>query len=142
MMDSMANQSTTLTFSIKDNIRKKHGTGSLHVESIKIVRLTDKQNTRSVYVCTGDDDVLEEIEPTPLGACGLMTIMDGRFVLIEKDGETTLHFVDAWSEEEVIDTVLLLSEKHGIADGIRTFKSKTRRVPMFNGQQTALEATT
>ena len=86
---------TVLTFNITDNIRKKLGHDGKRIESIKVVRFSDRLNTRGVYVCTDDDDVLEEIAPTPLQACGLVTIMNGKFVLIESGGETSLHFSNA-----------------------------------------------
>lgn len=123
-----------LTFNITKNIRKKLGPEGQRIESIKVIRFADRMNTRSVYVCTDDDDILEEIAPTPLQACGLVTIMNGKFVLIESGGETSLHFADAKSEDEVIDLVHMLSEENGLADGIRRYKSMTRRIEPFSSQ--------
>lgn len=123
-----------LTFNITDNIRKKLGAEGRKIESIKVMRFSDRMNTRGVYVCTEDDDILEEIAPTPLQACGLVTIMNGKFVLIESGGETTLHFADARSEDDIIDLVHTLSEENGLADGIKRYKSMTRRIEPFNGQ--------
>ena len=104
------------------------------VESIKVMRFADRLNTRGVYVCTNDDDVLEEIAPTPLQACGLVTILNGKFVLIESGGETTLHFANAKTEDDVIDTVYMLSEENGLADGIKRFKKMTKQIEAFNNQ--------
>jgi hypothetical protein len=123
-----------LTFNITENIRRKLGPEARRIESIKVIRFTDRLNTRGVYVCTEDDDVLEEIAPTPLQACGLVTILNGKFVLIESGGETSLHFADAHSEDEIIDMVHMLSEENGLADGIKRYKSMTRRIEPFNGQ--------
>jgi hypothetical protein len=128
---------TVLTFNITDNIRKKLGRDAKRIESIKVVRFSDRLNTRGVYVCTDDDDILEEIAPTPLQACGLVTIMNGKFVLIESGGETTLHFANATSEDDVIDLVHMLSEEHGLADGIKRFKTMTKRVEPFNNEMLA-----
>ena len=125
---------TVLTFNIGENIRKRLGPEGRHIESIKVMRFSDRLNTRGVYVCTDDDDVLEEIAPTPLQACGLVTILNGKFVLIESGGETTLHFADAGSEDEVIDLVHMLSEENGLADGITRYKAMTRRIEPFAGQ--------
>jgi len=50
-------------------------------------------------------------------ACGLVTVLDGKFVLIHSEGETTLHFTNAKSEEEVVDEVYLLSEKRRPGQG-------------------------
>jgi hypothetical protein len=121
-----------LTFNITDNIRKKLGPEGRRIENIKVIRFSDRMNTRGVYVCTDDDDVLEEIAPTPLQACGLVTILNGKFVLIESGGETSLHFADARSEDEIIDIVHMLSEENGLADGIKRYKSMTRRIEPFN----------
>jgi hypothetical protein len=123
---------TVLTFNITHNIREKLGPDARKIESIKVMRFTDRMNTRGVYVCTEDDDILEEIAPTPLQACGLVTIMNGKFVLIESGGETTLHFADAKSEDEIIDMVHMLSEENGLADGIKRYKSMTKRIEPFN----------
>jgi len=62
-------------------------------------------------------------------ACGLVTVLDGKFVLIHSEGETTLHFTNAKSEEEVVDEVYLLSEKSGLAKGISAYK---RMMPKLN----------
>ena len=123
-----------LTFNITENIRKKLGPDARRIESIKVMRFSDSLNTRGVYVCTDDDDVLEEIAPTPLQACGLVTILNGKFVLIESGGETTLHFANARSEDEVIDLVHMLSEENGLADGIKRYKTMTRKIEPFGGQ--------
>jgi hypothetical protein len=124
-----------LTFNITENIRKKLGPEGRKIESIKVMRFSDRMNTRGVYVCTDDDDILEEIAPTPLQACGLVTIMKGKFVLIESGGETTLHFADARSEDDIIDLVHTLSEENGLADGIKRYKSMTRRIEPFDSHQ-------
>jgi hypothetical protein len=58
--------------------------------------------------------------------------MNGKFVLIESGGETTLHFADAKSEDEIIDMVHMLSEENGLADGIKRYKSMTKRIEPFN----------
>ncbi len=129
-----------LTFNITDNIRKKLGPECRKIENIKVIRFADRMNTRGVYVCTEDDDVLEEIAPTPLQACGLVTILNGKFVLIESGGETTLHFADARSEDEIIDIVHMLSEENGLADGIKRYKSMTRRLEPFQNQLLAQTA--
>jgi len=125
---------------IKDKVNDKDDPEGQHVESIKVVRLSDKENLRGVFICTDDNGIHEEIKPTPMGACGIMTFMDGRFVLIENNGETTLHFANARSEGEVIDSVLLLAEKKGLAKGIKIYKSKTQQIPMFNNKLVAAEA--
>jgi hypothetical protein len=141
MTDFTTGTRTVLTFNITDNIRNKLGPEGRNIESIKVMRFTDRMNTRGVYVCTDDDDILEEIAPTPLQACGLVTIMNGKFVLIEIGGETSLHFTDAKSEDEVIDLVHMLSEENGLADGIRRYKSMTRRIEPFSDQpQVAMAA--
>ena len=125
---------TVLTFNITENIRKKLSPDARRIECIKVVRFADRLNTRAVYVCADGEEVLEEIEPTPLQACGLVTIMNGKFVLVESGGETTLHFANAPNEDEIIDTVHSLSEENGLADGIRRFKTMTRRVDPFTDQ--------
>ncbi len=125
---------TVMTFNIVENIRKKLGPEGRRIESIKVIRFADRLNTRGVYVCTDDDDVLEEIAPTPLQACGLVTIMNGKFVLIESGGETTLHFANAKTEDDVIDVVHMLSEENGLADGIKRYKSMTKRIDPLNNQ--------
>lgn len=119
---------TVLTYNITENIRKDLDHIAKEIESIKVVRFSDRLNTRGVYVCTGDEDVLEEIAPTPLQACGLVTIMNGKFVLIESGGETTLHFTNAPSEEDIIDQVHMLSEDNGLADGIKRFKNMVKKI--------------
>lgn len=119
---------TVLTYNISENIRKDLGKNVKEIESIKVVRFSDRLNTRGVYVCTGDEDVLEEIAPTPLQSCGLVTIMNGKFVLIESGGETTLHFTNALSEEDIIDQVHVLSEENGLADGIKRFKNLVKQM--------------
>jgi hypothetical protein len=132
--DFSHNPRTVLTFNITESIRKKLGHNGKRIESIKVVRFSDRLNTRGVYVCTEDDDVLEEIAPTPLQACGLVTIMNGKFVLIESGGETSLHFANASSEDDVIDLVHMLSEENGLADGIKRYKKMTKQITPFNGQ--------
>ncbi len=131
---------TVLTFNLGESIRRKLGPEARRIESIKVMRFADRLNTRGVYVCTNDDDVLEEIAPTPLQACGLVTILNGKFVLIESGGETTLHFANAKTEDDVIDTVHMLSEENGLADGIKRYKSMTRRIEPFNNQLMAVTA--
>ncbi|HMK47804.1 MAG TPA: hypothetical protein VK436_14375 [Methanocella sp.] len=128
---------TMFTYNITENIRKQLKSDVKDVESIKVVKFSDRLNTRGVYVCTGGDDILEEIAPTPLQACGLVTIMDGKFVLIESGGETTLHFTNAPSEEEVIDEVYMLSEDNGLADGIRRYKSIVKKLDPFSKEMLA-----
>ena len=123
---------TVLTYNITENIRKDLEQNVKQIESIKVVRFSDRLNTRGVYVCTGDEDVLEEIAPTPLQACGLVTIMNGKFVLIESGGETTLHFANAPSEDDVIDQVHVLSEDNGLADGIKKYKSMIGKLEPFS----------
>ena len=132
--DTLTTPRSILTFFIAENVRKKLGPGAQKIESIKVVRFSDRLNTRGVYVCTEDDDVLEEIAPTPLQACGLVTIMNGKFVLIESGGETTLHFAGAPSEDEVIDQVHILSEAEGLADGIRRYKALVPRLEPLNSE--------
>ena len=119
---------TVLIYNITENIRNDLDKTAKEIESIKVVRFSDRLNTRGVYVCTRDEDVLEEIAPTPLQACGLVTIMNGKFVLIESGGETTLHFTNAPSEEDVIDQVHMLSEDNGLADGIKRFKTMAKKI--------------
>ncbi|OPY28926.1 MAG: hypothetical protein A4E28_01198 [Methanocella sp. PtaU1.Bin125] len=131
------NPGTVLVFNITENIRKKLGRNGKRIESIKVVRFSDRLNTRGVYVCTEDDDVLEEIAPTPLQACGLVTIMNGKFVLIESGGETSLHFANASSEDDVIDLVHMLSEENGLADGIKRYKQMTKKISPFNDRMMA-----
>ena len=122
---------TVLTYNITDNIRKQLDREVTDIDRIKVVRFSDQLNTRGVYVCTGDDDVLEEIAPTPMQACGLVTIMNGKFVLIESNGETTLHFSNAPSEDDIIDQVYVLSEENGLADGIKRYKSSVKKMEPF-----------
>jgi hypothetical protein len=121
-----------LTFNLTENVRRKLGPEAKKIESIKVVRFSDRMNTRGVYVCTDDEDVLEEIAPTPMQACGLVTILNGKFVLVESGGETTLHFSNAPSEDSVIDQVHLLSENNGLADGIRRYKSMVPKIEQFS----------
>jgi hypothetical protein len=123
---------TVLTYNITENIRKDLEKNVRQIESIKVVRFSDRLNTRGVYVCTGDEDVLEEIAPTPLQACGLVTIMNGKFVLIESGGETSLHFTNAPSEDDVIDQVHVLSEDNGLEDGIKRYKKMVSRMEPFS----------
>lgn len=123
---------TVLTYNITENIRKDLERNTKEIESIKVVRFSDRLNTRGVYVCAGDEDVLEEIAPTPLQACGLVTILNGKFVLIESGGETSLHFTNAPSEDDVIDQVHMLSEENGLEDGIKRYKTMIRKMEPFS----------
>lgn len=118
-----------LTYTIPSQIREELGEDGLIIDRIKIISFSDKLNTRGVILCTTRDDEIEEISPTPMQACGLVTILDGKFVMIHSDGETTLHFTNAKSEDEVIDEVYMLSEKNGLAKGIAAYKKK---VPMLD----------
>lgn len=121
-----------LTFNITDSVRR-HLEGDLRkIENIKVVKFPDRLNTRGIYVCAENEDILEEIAPTPMQACGLVTIMNGKFVLIESGGETTLHFSNAPTEDDVVDHVHLLSEANGLADGIRQYKSLIQRIEPFS----------
>lgn len=135
--DATITPRSILTFNITENIRKKLGNEARSIESIKVVRFSDRLNTRGVYVCTSDDDVLEEIAPTAMQACGLVTIMNGKFVLIESGGETTLHFANGPSEDYIIDQVHMLSEMNGLADGIRRYKSEVPMIQAFNSETLA-----
>lgn len=110
------------TYDIPDHIREDLGEDGRIIHHIKVVSFQDKDNTMGVYLCTRSGDEIEEVSPTPMQACGLVTILDGKFVLIHSDGETTLHFTNAKSEDEVIDEVYLLSEKTGLAKGIAAYK--------------------
>ncbi len=123
---------TVLTYNITENIRKDLERNTKEIESIKVVRFSDRLNTRGVYVSAGDEDVLEEIAPTPLQACGLVTIMNGKFVLIESGGETSLHFTNAPSEDDVIDQVHVLSEENGLEDGIKRYKTLVKKMEPFS----------
>jgi hypothetical protein len=114
---------TILTYPIPDGIREELGEDGRIIERIKVVSFPDKQNTRGVYLCTKGDDEIEEVAPTPMQACGLVTILDGKFVLIHSGGETTLHFTNARCEDDVIDEVYVLSEKNGLAKGISAYKA-------------------
>jgi hypothetical protein len=117
-----------LTYTIPDRIRDELGDDGRIIDRIKVVSFPDRQNTRGVYLCTTRNDEIEEVSPTPMQASGLVTILDGKFVLIHSEGETTLHFTNARSEDEVIDEVYLLSEKNGLAKGIVSYKKMMPRL--------------
>lgn len=119
---------TVLTFRIPGDIRKELGDISNDIDCIKVVSFSDRINTRGVYICTSNNEVLEEVSPTPLHSCGLVTILNGKFVLIQSNDETTLHFVNAKSEDDVIDEVHMLSERSGLANGIVTYKSMGKQI--------------
>lgn len=129
-MSESTNSKKVLTYRIPGEIKEKLGNGVEKIEYIKVVSFSDKLKTRGVYVCSGSNKVLEEVAPTPMQACGLITILNGKFVLIESDGETTLHFANAKSEDEVIDEVHMLSEKNGLADGISTYKKTIQKLEL------------
>ncbi len=129
MLEFAKETKKVLTYYIPDRIREELGDDGRIIDRIKVVTFPDRQNTRGVFLCTTRDDEIEEVSPTPMQACGLVTVLDGKFVLIHSDGETTLHFTNAKSEEEVIDEVYLLSEKNGLAKGISAYK---RMMPKLN----------
>jgi len=114
---------TILTYSIPSSVREELGDDGRIIDSIKVVSFPDKQNTRGVYLCTRNHDEIEEVAPTPMQSCGLVTILDGKFVLIHTGGETTLHYTSAACEDDVIDEVYVLSEKNGLAKGIAAYKN-------------------
>lgn len=116
------------TYRIPNEIKIELGHESRNIETIKVISFQDRLNTRGVYVCMKDDEVVEEVSPTPMQACGLVTILNGKFVLIQNKGETTLHFVNARNEDDVIDEVHILSEHNGLADGIMAYKSMVRKL--------------
>jgi len=117
-----------LVYTLSDRIREELGDDGNIIDRIKVVSYPDKNNTRGVYLCTTRNDEIEEVSPTPMQACGLVTVLDGKFVLIHSEGETTLHFTNAHSEDEVIDEVYLLSEKNGLAKGIAAYKKMMPRL--------------
>jgi hypothetical protein len=129
MLEFAKETKKVLTYYIPDRIREELGDDGRIIDRIKVISLPDRQNTRGVFLCTTRDDEIEEVSPTPMQACGLVTVLDGKFVLIHSEGETTLHFTNAKSEEEVIDEVYLLSEKNGLAKGISAYK---RMMPKLN----------
>ncbi|HTY91065.1 MAG TPA: hypothetical protein VMC84_07815 [Methanocella sp.] len=117
-----------ITYHIPDRIREELGDDGRIIDRIKVVSFPDRQNTRGVFLCTTRNDEIEEVSPTPMQACGLVTVLDGKFVLIHSEGETTLHFTNAKSEEEVVDEVYLLSEKNGLSRGISAYKRMMPRL--------------
>lgn len=129
MLEFAKETKKVIMYYIPDRIREELGDDGRIIDRIKVVSFPDRQNTRGVFLCTTRDDEIEEVSPTPMQACGLVTVLDGKFVLIHSDGETTLHFTNAKSEEEVIDEVYLLSEKNGLAKGISAYK---RMMPRLN----------
>ncbi|MDI6896878.1 hypothetical protein [Methanocella conradii] len=128
MLESTNKTKKILMYVIPDHIREELGEDGRIIDRIKVVSFQDKDNTRGVYLCTTGNDEIEEVSPTPMQACGLVTVLDGKFVLIHSDGETTLHFTNAKSEDEVIDEVYLLSEKSGLAKGIAAYKKMMPRL--------------
>jgi hypothetical protein len=130
MMEITKETRKVLTYTIPDRIREELGDDGRIIDRIKVVSFPDRQNTRGVVLCTTRNDEIEEVSPTPMQACGLVTVLDGKFVLIHSEGETTLHFTNAKSEDEVIDEVYLLSEKNGLAKGISAYK---KMMPRLNG---------
>jgi hypothetical protein len=130
MMEPVIEPKMIMTYKIPGDIRKELGYDCNDIECIKIVSFSDRMNTRGVYLCTKNNDVLEEVAPTPMQACGLITLLNGKFVLIQSKGETTLHYVNAKNEDDIIDEVHMLSEKSGLADGINTFKSQVPRLDL------------
>ena len=128
MLECIKETKNTLTYILPDRIREELGDDGRLIDRIKVVSFPDRNNTRGVYLCTTRNDEIEEVSPTPMQACGLVTVLDGKFVLIHSDGETTLHFTNARSEDEVIDEVYLLSEKNGLAKGIAAYKRMMPRL--------------
>ena len=128
MLECAKETTKVLVYHIPDRIREELGDDGRIIDRIKVLSYPDKQNTRGVLLCTTRDDEIEEVSPTPMQACGLVTVLDGKFVLIHSDGETSLHFTNAKSEDEVIDEVYLLSEKNGLTKGISTYKRKMPRL--------------
>ncbi len=122
MLECAKETTKVLTYHIPDRIREELGDDGRIIDRIKVVAFPDRQNTRGVLLCTTRNDEIEEVSPTPMQACGLVTVLDGKFVLIHSEGETTLHFTNAKSEDEVIDEVYLLSEKNGLSKGISAYK--------------------
>lgn len=119
------------TYILPDGIRDELGDDGRIIDRIKVVSYPDKHNTRGVYLCTTRNDEIEEVSPTPMQACGLVTVLDGKFVLIHSEGETTLHFTNAKSEDDVIDEVYLLSEKNGLSKGIAAYKKLVPRLDEY-----------
>ena len=119
---------TILTYSIPGGMREELGEDGRIIDHIKVVSFPGKQNTRGVYLCTSSKDEIEEVAPTPMQACGLVTVLDGKFVLIHCGGETTLHFTNAKCEDDVIDEVYVLSEKNGLAKGIAAYKTTVQKL--------------
>jgi hypothetical protein len=115
-------------YRLPDRVREELGDDGRIIDRIKVVSYPDRSNTRGVYLCTTRNDEIEEVSPTPMQACGLVTVLDGKFVLIHSEGETTLHFTNAHSEDEVVDEVYLLSEKNGLAKGIAAYKKMMPRL--------------
>ncbi|MCD1295390.1 hypothetical protein CUJ83_10305 [Methanocella sp. CWC-04] len=138
MLESTTDAKKILTYRIPWEIRKQLGDDAIDLECIKIVSFSDRLNTRGVYLCTKSNEVLEEVAPTPMQAYGLVTIMNGKFVLIQSNGETTLHFSNAKNEDDVIDEVHMLSERGGLADGICAYKSMVLQVELHNAEPMAV----
>ncbi len=128
MLECTKETKKVITYKIPEPIREELGDDGRIIDRIKIVSFPDKNNTRGVYLCTTRNDEIEEISPTPMQACGLVTVLEGKFVVIHSEGETTLHFTNAKSEDEVIDEVYLLSEKNGLAKGIAAYKNMMPRL--------------
>ena len=128
MLECAKETTKVLTYHIPEKIREELGDDGRIIDRIKVVTFPDRQNTRGVLLCTTRNDEIEEVSPTPMQACGLVTVLDGKFVLIHSEGETTLHFTNAKSEDEVIDEVYLLSEKNGLAKGISAYKRMMPRL--------------
>jgi hypothetical protein len=128
MLECTKETKRILTYTIPDRIRDELGDDGRIIDRIKVVSFPDRHNTRGVYLCTTRNDEIEEVSPTPMQASGLVTILDGKFVLIHSEGETSLHFTNARSEDEVIDEVYLLSEKNGLAKGIASYKKMMPRL--------------
>jgi hypothetical protein len=128
MMECKEQIKKVLVYKLSDRVREELGDDGHIIDRIKVVSYPDRNNTRGVYLCTTRNDEIEEVSPTPMQACGLVTVLDGKFVLIHSDGETTLHFTNAHSEDEVIDEVYLLSEKNGLAKGIAAYKNMMPRL--------------
>ena len=119
---------TIFTYTIPTVVREELGEDGRIIEQIRVVSYPDRQNTRGVYLCTNSHEEIEEVAPTPMYSCGLVTILDGKFVLIHSGGETTLHYTGAACEDDVIDEVYVLSEKNGLAKGIAAYKSKVMKL--------------
>ncbi len=86
MLEFAKETKKTLTYIIPERIREELGDDGRIIDRIKVVSLPDRQNTRSVFLCTTRNDEIEEVAPTPMQACGLVTVLDGKFVLIHSEG--------------------------------------------------------